>query len=174
HESVAEVAAAAGGETVALLGSSGAGKSTIANALLGGAWQRTQPVREADSRGRHTTTRRSLVDLPGGGALIDTPGLRELALWAGEQAVDEAFADIAAVARGCRYPDCSHGVEPGCAVAAAIESGAIGAARWASYQKLLAEARYHERTVSKSAAAEEKRKWKTIHKAMRDHPKYRR
>lgn len=174
RESVAEVAEAVRGETVALLGSSGAGKSTIANGLLGGAWQLTQPVRESDSRGRHTTTRRSLVDLPGGGALIDTPGMRELALWAGEGSVDEAFGDIADLARGCRFPDCAHGVEPGCAVAEAVEAGTIDAARWASYQKLLAEARYHERAANKSAAAEEKRKWKTIHKVMRNHPKHRR
>ncbi len=174
HESVTEVAAAVYGQTVALLGSSGAGKSTIANALVGEAWQSTQPVRASDSRGRHTTTRRSLVELPGGGALIDTPGMRELALWAGEDSVEEAFGDIAELASRCRFPDCTHGVEPGCAVAAALDSGAIGAARWASYLKLLAEARYHERAANKSAAAAEKRKWKTIHKAMRDHPKYRR
>jgi ribosome biogenesis GTPase len=88
------------GRTVVLLGSSGAGKSTIVNGLLGESHQSTQSVRESDSRGRHTTTSRMLFPLPGGGALIDTPGLRELALWAGEEALDEAFSDIAAVAAG--------------------------------------------------------------------------
>jgi len=172
-EDVGELKEAFGGRTVVLLGSSGAGKSTIANALLGTGWA-TGAVREHDSRGRHTTTRRMLVALPGGGALIDTPGLRELALWAGQEAVDDVFAEIAAWARGCRFQDCGHAGEPGCAVAAALEAGELEAGRWASYQKLRAEARYHERTVNQSAAAAEKRKWKSIHKALRAHPKYKR
>ncbi len=123
-------------------------------------------------RGRHTTTRRMLVELPGGGALIDTPGLRELGLWAGEESVDEVFAGIAALARQCRFHDCAHAEEPGCAVTAALTAGELEPARWASYQKLLAEARYHERAVDRHAAAESKRKWKVIHKAMRHHPRY--
>jgi ribosome biogenesis GTPase len=173
-ESVTPLTDAARGRTVVLLGSSGAGKSTIANALLGEARQATQPVRESDSRGRHTTTHRMLIDLPGGGALIDTPGLRELALWAGQDSVDEVFAGIAELARRCRFQDCGHADEPGCAVAEALKTGELDPARWASYQKLLAEARYHERAVDQRAANETKRKWKVIHKAMRHHPKYNR
>ena len=120
HESVAPIAEVVRGRTVVLLGSSGAGKSTIANALLGEARQATQPVRESDSRGRHTTTRRMLVEIPDGGVLIDTPGLRELALWAGQDAVDEVFASIAALALLCRFHDCAHAGEPGCAVSVAL------------------------------------------------------
>ncbi|MBZ5636287.1 MAG: GTPase RsgA [Acidobacteriia bacterium] len=146
----------------------------LANALLGESRQATQPVRESDSRGRHTTTRRMLIELPDGGALIDTPGLRELALWAGQDSVDDVFADIAALARQCRFHDCAHEGEPGCAVSAALKTGELEPARWASYQKLLAEARYHERSVDQRATAETKRKWKAIHKAMRHHPKYNR
>lgn len=171
-ESVAPIAEVIGGRTVVLLGSSGAGKSTIANALLGEARQATRPVRESDSRGRHTTTRRMLVELPDGGALIDTPGLREVGLWAGTDTVDEVFGGIAALARQCRFRDCAHSGEPGCAVSEARQSGEIDEARWASYVKLLAEARHHERSVDPVAAANIKRRWKTIHKAMRHHPKY--
>jgi len=173
-ESVVPIFEAVRGRTVVLLGSSGAGKSTIANALLGESRHATQPVRASDSRGRHTTTRRMLIDLPEGGALIDTPGLRELALWAGQDAVDDVFAATAEIARQCRFHDCRHAGEPGCAVSAALETGDLEPARWASYQKLLAEARYHERSVDQRAAAEEKRKWKAIHKAIRHHPKYNR
>jgi ribosome biogenesis GTPase len=172
HQSVTPIAEVVRGRTVVLLGSSGAGKSTIANTLLGESRQATQPVRESDSRGRHTTTRRMLIELPAGGALIDTPGLRELALWAGEDSVDEVFAGIAGLARQCRFQDCSHAGEPGCAVSAALQAGQLEPERWASYQKLLAEARYLERAADQRAAIETKRKWKVIHKAMRHHPKY--
>ena len=99
-----------------LVGSSGAGKSTIANALLGKSRQATHSVRESDSRGRHTTTGRMLIELPDGGSLIDTPGLRELALWAMQDSVDDVFSGIAALARQCRFHNCVHAGEPGCAV----------------------------------------------------------
>ncbi|MEZ5400924.1 MAG: ribosome small subunit-dependent GTPase A [Bryobacteraceae bacterium] len=164
----------AGAGTVVLLGSSGAGKSTIANGLLGREALATGAVREDDSRGRHTTTNRMLIPLPDGGALIDTPGLRELSLWAGEGALGGVFAEIAALAAGCRFGDCTHGREPGCAVRGALEAGEIEAGRWASYQKLLAEVRHHERASDQAAALAEKQKWKAIHKAMRHHPKYKR
>lgn len=174
HVSVAPIEEAVRGRTVVLLGSSGAGKSTITNVLLGVARQATQAVRESDSRGRHTTTRRMLLELPQGGSLIDTPGLRELALWAAEESVDDVFGSIADIAQGCRFQDCSHAAEPGCAVAAALASGELDPERWVSYQKLRAEARHHERTVNQRVALEEKRKWKAMHKAMRHHPKYNR
>ena len=175
HESVAPLAEAIRGRTVALLGSSGAGKSTITNALLGASLQATQPVRESDSRGRHTTVGRMLMELAdGAGAVIDTPGLRELALWAGQDSVDDVFSAITALARQCCFPDCAHHGEPGCAVAAARAAGELDEERWNSYQKLLAEARYHERSTDQRAAAETKRHWKAIHKAMRHHPKYKR
>jgi ribosome biogenesis GTPase len=129
------------GQTVAFLGSSGAGKSTIANALLGEQLQAVAAVREGDSRGRHTTTSRMLIPLPGGGAIIDNPGMRELQLWATEESLDEVFQDVSALARECRFGDCTHGGEPGCAVRSAIESGEIDPARWGSYRKLQAELR---------------------------------
>jgi ribosome biogenesis GTPase / thiamine phosphate phosphatase len=174
RHSVTSIADHIEGRTVVLLGSSGAGKSTITNALLGQSLQATLPVREHDSRGRHTTTSRMLIELACGGALIDTPGLRELALWAGQDSVDEVFAGIADIARHCHYRDCAHTGEPGCAVQSALDAGDLDPKRWASYRKLLAEAKHHERETDQRAAAEEKRKWKVIHKALRDHPKYKR
>ena len=161
------------GRTVALLGSSGVGKSTIVNRLLGEERLRTAEVRASDSRGRHTTTHRELVPLPGGGALIDTPGLRELQLWAGEESVDRAFAEVQEAAANCRYRDCSHAGEPGCAVTAALLEGAIGRERWESYRKLLAEARRHEELADPLAAQQRKRQVKQIHKAQRQHYKFR-
>jgi ribosome biogenesis GTPase / thiamine phosphate phosphatase len=156
------------GRTVALLGSSGVGKSTIVNRLLGEERLATREVRESDSRGRHTTTRRELIPLALGGALIDTPGMRELQLWAGQESVETAFDEIARFAAECRYRDCSHSGEPGCAVAAAVEAGQVSPERWQSYGKLVAEARHHEAMTDRFAALEQKRKWKRIHKAVRN------
>ncbi len=153
--------------TVALLGSSGAGKSTIVNRLLGEERFRTGAVRDSDSRGRHTTTHRELVALPQGGALIDTPGMRELQLWASDEDVDQVFDDVASLAAGCRFGDCSHNGEPGCVVDEALARGALDPARLASYRKLQAEAQRHERLADPLAALEHKRKWKAIHKAAR-------
>jgi len=129
------------GVTAVLLGSSGAGKSSITNALLGGQHLRTQAVREHDSRGRHTTTHRELVQLPGKAWIIDTPGLREIQLWASEDTVRQVFDDVEELARGCRFRDCKHSGEPGCAVAAAIAAGELDEGRLESRNKLGGEAR---------------------------------
>ncbi len=155
------------GATVALLGSSGVGKSTIANRLLGEERFRTAEVRMWDSRGRHTTVRRELTPLPHTGALIDTPGMRELQLWAAPESIDSVFDDITAIAEDCRFRDCTHSGEPGCAVAAALDRGQVDADRWASFQKLRAEAEWHEAMSDPLAALERKRKWKLIHKQAR-------
>ena len=145
------------GKTAALLGSSGVGKSTIVNGLVGEARLRTGKVRDSDSRGRHTTTHRELIPLPAGGVLIDTPGLRELQLWSDEGSVGQAFDEISTLATNCRFRDCKHSGEPGCAVAAALESGALDRGRWQSYQKLLGEARRHERLIDPRKAQAYKR-----------------
>jgi len=130
------------GRTVALLGSSGVGKSTIINRLLGLERFATAAVSDAEAgRGRHTTTARELVRLPGGALLVDTPGMRELGLWADDEGLDRTFDEIDRLAARCRFPDCAHEREPGCAVRAAVESGAIEAARWQSYLKLRRELR---------------------------------
>ena len=128
------------GRTVALLGSSGVGKSTLANRLLGEELLATGEIR-SDGRGRHTTTHRELVRLPGGALLLDTPGMRELQLWTDESALEETFADVAALAEQCRFTDCAHRSEPGCAVRAALADGSLPNVRWESYRKLQRELR---------------------------------
>ena len=162
------------GRTVALLGSSGVGKSNIVNRLLGEERLPTAEVRPSDSRGRHTTTRRELVPLAHGGALIDTPGMRELQLWAGQESVGRAFEEIAEIGATCRYRDCSHSGEQGCAVARALEDGTIASERWESYRKLLGEARRHEHMTDPLAALEHKKKLKAMFRAQRQHYKSRR
>ena len=157
------------GRTVALLGSSGVGKTSIINRLLGEDRLETGRVRESDGRGRHTTTRRQLVLLPEGGMVIDTPGMRELSLWAEESEVGAGFDDIETLARDCRFTDCRHSGEPGCAVAKAIEDGTLSRGRFESYAKLSRESRFLERKRNVRAALEEKAKWKKIHKAAREH-----
>ncbi|HEX6834369.1 MAG TPA: ribosome small subunit-dependent GTPase A [Rudaea sp.] len=127
------------GDSAVLVGSSGAGKSTLTNTLLGRERQATSAVREHDSRGRHTTTHRALLTLPSGGCLIDTPGMRELKLTGDEDLADAGFEDIETLALQCRFGDCAHQNEPGCAVRAARESGALDPARWESYMKLQGE-----------------------------------
>ncbi len=158
------------GRTVALLGSSGVGKSTIVNRLLGREKQKTQEVVGADQRGRHTTTHRELVLLPGGALLLDTPGLREIQLWSDEAGLQAAFEDVHELASACRFTDCGHGAEPGCAVLAAVEEGRLAAARLDSFRTLQAELRALEIREDPLKRREERARWKAIHKSLR-HPK---
>ncbi len=153
--------------TIVLLGPSGAGKSTLANGLLQEDRLDTGEVRVNDHRGRHTTTRRELLRLPSGALLIDTPGIRELALWDAEEGVDMVFADIDELAAACRFSDCSHRNEPGCAIIAAVAEGGIDEGRLRSWHKLQREAAFQARRVDHRLAAEERRKWAQLTKASR-------
>ena len=155
------------GRTAALLGSSGVGKSSIANALIGEELLRTREVRESDSRGRHTTTGRQLVVLPGGGILIDTPGMRELQLWDAGESVVGAFADVEAIGEGCRFRDCRHTGEPGCAVVAAVAAGMLPDVRLESFRKLQAEQLFQATQQEERARLEVKRIGKVGAKALR-------
>ena len=155
------------GRTGALLGSSGVGKTTLINRLIGSEVRRTREVREADSKGRHTTTNRELVVLPNGGLLIDTPGMRELQLWDVGAAVHETFDDIDALAASCRFSDCAHRDEPRCAVKAAVESGMLAADRLESYRCLKDELALLERQQDERALLEQKRRGKLGAKAVR-------
>jgi ribosome biogenesis GTPase len=150
------------GSTGAMLGPSGVGKSTIINRLLRQNKFKTGEVRAADRKGRHTTSHRELVVLPGGGLLIDTPGMRELQLWGGEESVQEAFDDIDALTGACKFRDCTHAAEPGCAVRAALEEGRLDRARYASFQKLQKELAYQQRLVDKTASLKEKQRAKRL------------
>jgi len=162
------------GRTVVLIGPSGVGKSTLLNALAEMPLAATGAVREGDRRGRHTTTRRELFRIGGGALLIDTPGLRELRVWDLSEGLEHAFPEIEELSAACRFRDCRHAVEPGCAVVAAVEAGALDAARLASYRKLAAEADYALRRVDPEARAAAVAKHKTALKTLKYHPKYER
>lgn len=162
------------GQTLGLLGSSGVGKSTLINRLLGREAQRTQEVRESDDRGKHTTSHRELFFAPGGGLILDTPGMREIQLWEGDgEGLAAAFADVEEIAAGCRFRDCQHGGEPGCAVEAALASGELNPERWESYRKLQAELRQIQIRQDELLKAKEKQRAKTISKAIKSHYKNR-
>lgn len=154
-------------QTGVLLGSSGAGKSTLLNALMGEAVMDTGAIRDDDDKGRHTTRHRALFRLPNGGLLIDTPGLRELALAVAEETIDAVFDDVTALFSDCRFNNCSHEREPGCAVQAALESGALTPDRWRAYQKLQRETAFEARRTDAGLRAETQRKWKQINKNQR-------
>jgi ribosome biogenesis GTPase len=168
-ESAAKLAPYAGtGQTVVLVGSSGAGKSTLTNTLLGIARQKTQDVRAHDSRGRHTTTHRALIQLPSGGCIIDTPGMRELKLTGDEDTVAAQFEDIEALAAGCRFRDCRHRGEPGCAVEAAIEAGTLERHRLEHFLKLGDEVGRTAEAAAASRKANEKVMGRALNKRLVD------
>ncbi len=161
------------GRTAVVLGSSGVGKSTLLNALLGEDRQATATVRGGDGRGRHTTRHRELFMLPTGALLIDTPGLRALEVIGAEEGVGQAFDDVEDIASGCRFSDCGHESEPGCAVRAALLDGTLSESRVAAWRKLGREAAHEARRTDPLAAAENRRKWKVIHKSVNDQMKRR-
>jgi ribosome biogenesis GTPase len=154
------------GRTAALLGSSGVGKSTLVNRLAGHELLATAEIRR-DGRGRHTTTHRELVLLPGGGLVLDTPGMRELQLWESADGIGEAFTDVEALAARCRFSDCAHRHEPGCAVRDAIRRGELPAERYASYEKLKRELHRLEIRLDKRARADEARSRRAVYREIK-------
>ncbi|NQW03218.1 MAG: ribosome small subunit-dependent GTPase A [Acidobacteria bacterium] len=155
------------GMTVALLGSSGVGKSSIVNRLVGARVLPTRSVRESDSRGRHASVHRQMITLPGGGLVIDTPGMRELQLWGVDKGMSTTFEDIDVLGAGCRFRDCRHQKEPGCAVKAAVEDDTLDAARYENYVKLQLESAELQRRLDERALLEQKRQSKVRGKALK-------
>jgi ribosome biogenesis GTPase len=160
------------GQTIALLGSSGVGKSTLTNQLKGEEVQAVQAVRHGDDHGRHTTTQRQLIPLPSGALIIDTPGMREIQIWCGREGLPETFAEIEALAQQCHFRNCQHDQEPNCAIQQALANGELDPKRFLNYQKLQRELRYLTRKQDQQANLAEKERWKKIHKSLRNHPKY--
>jgi ribosome biogenesis GTPase len=158
-------------ETAVLVGSSGVGKSSLVNALAGEALMDTGEIRERDERGQHTTTHRELIRLPSGALILDTPGMRELGLLDAGDGLSTTFEDIEALAEQCRFHDCGHTNEPGCAVREALEGGVIDAGRWKSFQKLQRELAHQERKEDRVARETHRRHWISVHKAARAHMK---
>jgi ribosome biogenesis GTPase len=155
------------GQTLVMLGSSGVGKSTLTNRLLGQSLQKVNDVRANDGRGRHTTTTRELFALPGGPLLIDTPGLRELQLWNGEEGLAQTFADIHELAARCRFTNCRHETEPGCAVQAAVQAGTLNSARLENQRKLIREQEFLRRKIDPEARSEDKQRIKRLTRDVR-------
>jgi ribosome biogenesis GTPase / thiamine phosphate phosphatase len=161
------------GATVVLVGASGAGKSTLLNTLAGSDLAATAAVRDGDGRGRHTTTHRQLFALPGGAVVIDTPGLRSVGLHDAAEGVARAFADVEELGAACRFADCAHRGEPGCAVLASVAAGDLPQARVDSWRALQREAAYHARRTDQRLRAEERARWRSVAKArrqLRDRP----
>ncbi len=156
------------GKTSVFLGMSGIGKSSLLNALAGEERMRVNEIREDDARGRHTTTHRQLIRLPSGGLVIDTPGMRELGLWDADEGIGAAFSDVEALFDGCRFADCRHESEPGCAVRSALESGALSEKRWTTYQAQKREVAY---AMDRTKYAQQRtQKFKQIAKQLRQNP----
>ncbi|UCB42740.1 MAG: ribosome small subunit-dependent GTPase A, partial [Dehalococcoidales bacterium] len=160
------------GKTAVFLGPSGVGKSALINALLGIERQEVGEVRDTDGKGRHTTSRRELILLPEGGAVIDTPGLREIQMWADGGSLSSVFEDIEQLAHECRFRDCTHHSEPGCAVKTAIQQGSLEVVRLQSYRKLEKELRHLAARQEDRTRLEERAKWKKVSQWSRKNQKY--
>jgi ribosome biogenesis GTPase / thiamine phosphate phosphatase len=163
------------GQTAVLVGSSGVGKSTLVNRWLGHELMATQETRADDDEGKHTTTHRELIELPGGGMVIDTPGIRELQLWdaAASGALEETFGDVEDLAAQCRFNDCAHGTEPGCAVRSALADGSLAADRYESWQKLQRELRAIALRTDARLRKEERKRWNLVTRAARARTRHR-